>query len=540
MRGVSAALKVGIFFALILLASYLMFKRVGESYKSGDTKRYYALFKDGAGLVSKSQVMIAGLPAGQIHKRSIQANRARVDVLVDDRYTLYSNAVIYKKSVSLMGQYYLEVDPGTEYSPNPTAPRGPPIHNRVLKDGDRILRVVEAVGVNDLMPQMQQLIRTVNDLMARDVRQVIQGLRKDISDLLAEVKKLAKGPLTDAVRGANQVVQAVGKQVDRLVRQLNAIAGDVRPMTRDAAKDVVAILRDVRSMTGRLRQAVNPKDPGRKGLVDRLERIATRLDRTVARVSKKVERAADDVPAITGDVKKVTGDIAEGRGIVGSFITDEALADSVKESIYRTGNFLKTVMGLRTIVGLRSEYNVLANSLKTYVAIRLQPSADKYYLIELIDDPRGSRSVTQTVTRTDDPTEPPVKHTETVEVTEKFRLSFMFAKRVGFATFRFGIKESTGGVGLDLSFFRDRLVLQTDLFNFQANVFPRLKVSAAWMFYNRLYLVAGADDLLNARGRTGAGGGRDYFLGAMLRFDDKDLTALMLYAGSALTGASGN
>jgi phospholipid/cholesterol/gamma-HCH transport system substrate-binding protein len=208
--------------------------------------------------------------------------------------------------------------------------------------------------------------------------------------------------------------------------------------------------------------------------------------------------------------------------------------------VYGAGEFVKSLTGLQTIVGLRSEYNVLANSLKTYVAIRLQPSADKYYLIELIDDPRGNRSVTQTVTRTDDPSEPPVKRTETVEVTDKFRVSFMFAKRLSFATFRFGIKESTGGVGLDLAFFRERLVFNTDLFNFQSNVFPRLKLSAAWMFYRRLYLVAGADDVLNTRARTGAGGGRDYFIGAMVQFNDKDLKSLLLFAGSALTGAMGN
>ncbi len=540
MKGFSNALKVGIFFAVILVASYLMFKRVHEGFRGSDGYRVYALFKDGAGLVSKSQVVIAGLPAGKILKRSIQSNRARVDVYVDRKHTLYSNAIIYKKTISLMGQYYLEIDPGTPYSPNPKDPRGPPIKNRVLKDGDRIMNVVEAVGVNDILPQVKELVGTVNNLMARDVRQVIQTLRKDISDLLAEVRKLTKGPITDAVKNANGVIQGVGKQVDRLVRQLNAIAGDVRPMTKNATRDVVAILKDVRVMTGRLRQAVDPKDPNKKGVVDRIERIASRLEKSVDRVLNKVEGAAEDVPRITKDVKKITGDIAEGKGVVGSFITDEALASSVKETVYGAGEFLKSITGLQTIVGLRSEYNVLANSLKTYVAIRLQPTADKYYLVELIDDPRGNRSVTQTVTRSDDPSEPPVKREEKVEVSEAFRISFMFAKRVGFATFRFGVKESTGGVGLDLNFFKDRLILKTDLFNFQANVFPRLKVSAAWMFYRRLYLVAGADDVLNARGRVGAGGGRDYFIGAMLQFNDKDFKSLLLFAGSALTGASGN
>jgi phospholipid/cholesterol/gamma-HCH transport system substrate-binding protein len=414
------------------------------------------------------------------------------------------------------------------------------VKNRLLKDGDRIRTAVEAVGVDDILPQVKQLVGTVNDLMAKDIRRVIGALERDISELLSEVKKLTKGPITNAVENANLVIRDVGKQVDRLVRQLNTIARDLRPMTRDASKEVVAILRDVKQMTGRLRQAVDPKDPKQKGVVDRIERIAARLEKSVDRVMGKVDKAADDVPEITGDVKKITGDIADGKGVLGTFITDQALAASVKDTVYEAGEFIRSITGLQTIVGLRSEYNVLANSLKTYVTLRLQPTADKYYLVELIDDPRGNRSVTQTVTRSDDPSEPPVKREEKVEVTEAFRISFMFAKRVGFATFRFGIKESTGGVGLDLNFFKERLVFKTDLFNFQANVFPRLKVSAAWMFYRRLYLVAGADDVLNARGRTGAGGGRDYFIGAMLQFNDKDLKALLMFAGSALTGASGN
>ena len=537
MKALTAAVKVGIFVLVIVVASYVMFKRVSEGIRDSDGYRVYAKFKDGAGLVAKSQVVIAGLPAGKILSRTIENNRARVDLFVDKRHTLYSNAVVYKKSVSMMGQYYLELDPGSPFSPHPTDPNGQPVKNRVLSNGDQIMHVVEAVGVNDILPQVKTLIGTVNSLMDKDIRGVVKGLRKDISDLLGEVKKLTKGPVADTVKNANRMITGVGNSVKQLVNQLNRIASDVRPITANAGRDVVAILKDVRDMTGRLRQAVNPKDPKQKGVVDRIERIAARLEKSVDRVTKKIEGAAGDVGGITRDVKKITGTVASGKGTIGTFITDESLARSIKDTVQEAGSFVRSITGLQTIVGLRSEYNVLGNSLKTYVTVRLQPSADKYYLIELIDDPRGNRSVTQTVTRSDDPTEPAIKRTEEIKVTDAFRFSFQFAKRVGFATFRFGIKENTGGLGLDLEFFRKRLILKTDVFDFQANVFPRLKVSAEWMFYKRLYLVVGSDDLLNARARTGAGGGRDYFIGAMIMFNDQDLKALMLFAGSALTGA---
>jgi phospholipid/cholesterol/gamma-HCH transport system substrate-binding protein len=408
----------------------------------------------------------------------------------------------------------------------------------VLKDGDQIRTVVEAVGVNDVLPQINALVKTVDTVIGQDIRQVIQALKKDLSELVAEVKKLATGPVTDAVQNTNRTIVEVGGSVNRLVNRLDRIAGDLQPLTASASKDVTAIVKDVRAMTDRLRQTVASTDAAKPGLVDRVERIAARLEKSLDQVTGKVEKAVADVPAIASNVKKITADAAHGKGLVGTFLTDEALASTVKETVNDAGKFISGLTGLQTIVGLRSEYNVLANSLKTYVSIRLQPKEDKYYLIELIDDPRGKRTATSTVTRSDDPSKPVVTRTEEVKVTDDFKFSFMFAKRVSFATFRFGIKENTGGLGLDLAFFRDRLMLSTDIFDFQANVFPRLKLSASWMFYPRLYLVAGTDDVLNARARTGAGGGRDYFVGAMLMFNDQDLKSLLLFAGSAL-GALG-
>lgn len=80
----------------------------------------------------------------------------------------------------------------------------------------------------------------------------------------------------------------------------------------------------------------------------------------------------------------------------------------------------------------------------------------------------------------------------------KFRFTFMFAKRIDWPTLRFGIKESTGGIGADFSLLDKRLEIRTDLFDAQANIFPRFKVEAALNFFQYLYLVGGIDDILNS------------------------------------------
>ena len=92
-----------------------------------------------------------------------------------------------------------------------------------------------------------------------------------------------------------------------------------------------------------------------------------------------------------------------------------------------TSNFVRQLTGLQTYVGLRSEYNFQANTIKTYVSVEIRPRPDKYYLIELVNDPRGARNVTQRTIRSDDPSKPLLTREEQIEVTDAFRFSFQFA-----------------------------------------------------------------------------------------------------------------
>lgn len=61
----------------------------------------------------------------------------------------------------------------------------------------------------------------------------------------------------------------------------------------------------------------------------------------------------------------------------------------------------------------------------------------------------GKASFTQTDTDTTNPNEPAHYRTVTTTTTDAFRFTIQFARHIGPFTGRFGIKESTGGVGVD-------------------------------------------------------------------------------------------
>jgi phospholipid/cholesterol/gamma-HCH transport system substrate-binding protein len=130
-----------------------------------------------------------------------------------------------------------------------------------------------------------------------------------------------------------------------------------------------------------------------------------------------------------------------------------------------------------------------------------------------------------------------------VTLTRQFKVSFQFAKRLFLdpkwfiLTLRYGIKESTGGIGFDMDILRERWTFKVDLFDFRSNIWPRLRVFSTLRFYRNLYVMGGVDDIINDRPPGGDSAvGRDYFLGGQLLFTDEDLKALLAIGGSALGG----
>ncbi len=134
-------------------------------------------------------------------------------------------------------------------------------------------------------------------------------------------------------------------------------------------------------------------------------------------------------------------------------------------------------------------------------------------------------------------------------------MTFQFAKRFGWATLRYGLKESSGGLGADadLHWWDRDLKLSVDLFDAAFDQLPRLKVSAAYEVFRHVYVLGGIDEVLNSpddpadvvQGTSDVPlefenfhFGRDWFVGAMVKFNDADLAALLAVGGSAIANAS--
>jgi phospholipid/cholesterol/gamma-HCH transport system substrate-binding protein len=501
--GILVLAALGILFALLTFV-----KKGGMGRQEG--VELFAYFRDASGLGKKSRVQIAGIEVGELKDIRLEGTRARVTILVRRDLSVREDAALTKRSESLLGDYMIDLTPGSESA-------------RVLKDGEQITRVIDAQG-------MEQVFNSLNAITA-DIQQVTSSLRsvlggeKGQGSLEAIVKNLVT--LTESV---DSTVRDSQSQLNTILGNVEAVTTDIRTLTqgeqgsiRRIVQNVEGISKDVRDVMVTVKRVVGDNEGDIAGGVSNVKELLAKLDRSLE------------------NVETITRDIKEGKGAVGALVSNERLGQKLTDTVEDVADFAGRLTSTQLEASVRVDYLINQGSAKNFFGLRLVPRPDKYYLIEVVDDPRGS--IETLYVQQNPPTAgAPVIQKQTI-TKESLKFSAQIAKRFSFLTLRFGIIESTGGIGADVNipikFFyysrwlEDALVLKIDAFNFSVEslVYPRLRASLRLTPFAHVYVNIGVDDILNRPSRDSLTNrlvsGQDFFFGAGLYFTDDDLRSIL-------------
>ena len=488
--------KVGFVVVASLMATVWMFGQVGQSLTGEtDSFRVYAMLDDVSGLVTKSRVSIAGINVGQLDEVELVEGRARVWVRIAKRpdFVLKSDARIHKRQASLLGEYYLEITPG--------------YLGDALKDGDEIKNVGTDVSPAELMNDLRKISQDVVSI-TQSVKRVVgaDGGEQKLIQIVDEFHKTASA--------IEQTVTRNSEKFDVILDNVVATTQTARHFSEDFRADARIILDDAKSVTKTVRQIVGSNSQtveegfdGMKGAIGRLQSALAKLEDTLE------------------STRSIGKKIDKGDGTLGQLVNDGSLARNLNDFIQESNQVVRQFTRLQTIVGMSSEVYADRGAVRNALEVRLQPRADKYYALELVDDPRGLTRTTETVTNSSSSLSDPIIREQQSVTEDRFRFSLQFAKRFSLITGRLGIIENSGGLGLDLHLFDDDLEISSDVFAFQDNVRPRLRVRGRFRLFSHVYLSAGADEVANRELS-------DYFMGFGIRFNDEDLKAIIAVSPS--------
>ncbi len=499
--------RVGAVVVAALGAFVLFYLRVSKDrFGKGDTYEVSAMFDDASGLAGKTRVQLAGIDVGRVENITLEGSRARVHLRIRKEVVLHQDARISKVSESLLGDFKLDIVPGS-----PSLPR--------ISAGGEIGNVQSRSDIDAIQSELR--------VVASNVREITSALRASLVGTGTEGEQAPIDAIvrqvTEATAAVNQIAQSISRTVEANDQNVNEIVENVNALTKrlnDIAANISTI---VGSSEGEVKEQVA----------------------TLRASMEKLKETLDSISSIAHKIDT-------GQGTVGKLINEKELHDTVNDTVQDAAGLVKTFTGMEIAIDLRSEYffpiapaqrEVLINPagyLKNFIQLKLKPRPDKWYQLELISDPRGrsTRTLTTSHRAPGDVLENPTRidDTTTIEV-NAVKFSLMFCKRFYFATFRFGIIEDTGGAGFNLDFFDDRLEIRADIFQFGTRdrfgnvLLPRVKAFALYEPFKHIYFHAGIDDPLNLQ----------FFAltaGLGVRFTDEDLKVMLGAFGGAVSVAA--
>jgi phospholipid/cholesterol/gamma-HCH transport system substrate-binding protein len=443
----SSAAKVGAFMLVVLgvLAFFILKIEDVKVRRTSDSKKITAVFDSVAGLDNRSAVRVAGVRVGKVTKIDLRPDgKAEVELEIDKDVQLHANAQAHVANLGLLGEKYIELDPGTPNQP--------------------VLSEEKTVVLPGTQPATIDQVTDQISAIATDVKAITASLRATV-----------------ATPNGQAQLQDIVANVDNITKQ-------VRDLIAANRANVDATMANAQAITAQLKTQI-PR------LADSIERVASSMSGTINENRADVAKTIDNLKALSADLRTtsenlgaITGQVRSGKGTVGKLLYEDETANrlntalaSVESGVNELKNTIGRIGKLQLDLGMNADYygglpkqqaglENLGGSSRSAIWLRLSPNPaenNRFYNVELADTPFGHQKDKVFETTTFDPATGKSQTTITKETQfdRNFVVSAQAGWHLGAVDARVGLIDSTGGGGVDLHWNR-RLTFTGEAFDF--------------------------------------------------------------------------
>jgi phospholipid/cholesterol/gamma-HCH transport system substrate-binding protein len=526
---------VGIFVLGALAIFFYMTFQIGVfRLDTGNYKSHPVFFTDVSGLIPKSDVKVAGVKVGWVQKIALiegaDEYRAKATIMVNRQYQLHSNASAIVRQDGLLGNKFLELNPGDSGLPS-------------LKRGQALGSLGQApTSIDSLIQKVGKVADNIEDI-TESVKSAIGGV-----DGRVELRETFKNINVAAEKIAN-FSTIIDRIANRNESDVNAVVVDIREFARELRMGFPPLQEDIRRIANQLEVDILP------AFKDGVQKIAKVFDRDFGSVAGKLESTADAIEEAalqTRDgfrsIESVADKINEGKGLIGKLVNEDQTYQDLKVAVQGLKNYFSKIESLGIVFDshvetmYRPAENFAYKDAKGYFDVRVHPNEDHFYLMQMVGSLKGSIKRRDVEIIKKDPNgvayDPallgvspdflwayPSKYEEIIRERDTFKYGFQFGKTFRELAFRFGLFENTFGLGVDYSLpfgnERVRWVTSFEAFDFRGrdrinDERPHVKWTNKLFFLRNFYFNFGADDFISKHNSN-------TFMGMGIRFGDDDI-----------------
>ncbi len=518
MGKLSIEAKVGAFVVLCFAGLGIIATTLEPLKFKGETKyKYRILFSNVAGLEKDAPVRVAGVTVGKVLKVEVKGDKAVVDIAFIKPVKIHSDAIARIETMGLMGEKFVEIYPG-----KPSAPLLPP--------GSTIENSEIPASMDEVMTSLNKLLEKFNSaLITPDGKNRLALIMDKVSELSENVDKTVKsinGLIEENRKEIKEIIKNTLALSSALKEGLPEVLDNVRTLTEQLSQITLENREDIRKTIVNLRKATE-KAPK---IAEKVNTLAEKLQSLLNRESvEDIRTTLKNLKDTTSELRILVAKVNEGKGTIGKLFNDEKLYNNLSKTTEALGKLADKFERTKTYIGFRGDVNIRTGDGRGIFSLQLVPSDDHYYLLEIVGDSQGKvdrKKYYITYGST-------VEEKEEIETDYRTEFTVQYARlfndnwlhKGGKFVLRGGLKESTGGFGLDY-IYNDKFTFFSDLWDFGRkdgngkDINPHLRVGLKYYLSKNWFIYGGGDELLYSRWRG-------FFLGAGVLFGDEDLKYLL-------------
>ncbi len=291
--------RLGIFFALALIAAFLIMEMIGsfDFFKRGI--RVHAQFSTVQELKEGDPVKMAGVQVGRVEKIDLLEDKVDVTMKLNKPDNVRTDSKAIVKFAGLMGQNFVEIRFGSA-----TAPKA---------DNHTLIKSEEQPDLSMLMSRLDK---------------VASGIERATESISGESFEKLLAPLTDFVKENSPRLTAILSNIKTISAQVAEGKGTVGRLINDDTfyQSALAAVTNLNDTAAEI-----------KATVSQAKNVVAEINEGKGTIGKltKDERLYQETTAAMANLREIFEKINRGQGSVGKLVNDESLYKNAKLSLQK-------------------------------------------------------------------------------------------------------------------------------------------------------------------------------------------------------------
>jgi phospholipid/cholesterol/gamma-HCH transport system substrate-binding protein len=338
-------------------------------------------------------------------------------------------------------------------------------------------------------------------LKTASLDELMNNINSAVDDIKVLIKKLNIALNKESIDNLHKTLANI-KDASVSLKEVLKTANMKLPKVIDNANSLVTTYKNIGIK-------IDKKIPS---ILNKADLLLAKLNKTGDTLNAKLGPTIDEYKKLGENANSILTDNKEG--IKTTIASANEFFESGSKGLKKIDEFLSSAVKSQIEVEFNDKFITKDSYSKSYAQLAYLPTPTKYYILGVTSSKDYSN----------------LNNVNKKHIEDKTYVSAEYGKRFNNLLIRGGIIENTGGVGLDYFLKNDKLVLSSEIYDFNAvndirGDNPHLNFTAKYIYLKHLEFLAGVENVLNSKAVS-------LFLGFGIKFRDNDLKPIISGGGA--------